>query len=144
MSGFGQSDNGDIGDMAATPNTGASNQPTPNSSTPSEQRQSSLGTLAGAHNSFDTSPVSPHQGAMTSQAEVESGVGAFFGQQHGFAMAPDISMIQSEANASDFSVTADWGMSGQTDMAQGAEGVLRSIMQMAPMETMDLGWSSNP
>ncbi|EJT68416.1 C6 transcription factor Prf [Gaeumannomyces tritici R3-111a-1] len=143
MSGFGQSDNGDTGDMATTPNTGASNQPTPNSSTPSEQRQGSLGAIAGARSSFDASPVSPHQGAMTSQAEMEPGAGAFFGQQQGFAMAPDISMI-SDANADDFSVTPDWGMSGQTDMAQGAEGVLRSIMQMAPMETMDLGWSSNP
>ncbi|KAL8328701.1 hypothetical protein RB597_004457 [Gaeumannomyces tritici] len=143
MSGFGQSDHGDTGDMATTPNTGASNQPTPNSSTPSEQRQGSLGAIAGARSSFDASPVSPHQGAMTSQAEMEPGASAFFGQQQGFAMAPDISMI-SDANADDFSVTPDWGMSGQTDMAQGAEGVLRSIMQMAPMETMDLGWSSNP
>jgi len=47
------------------------------------------------------------------------------------------------AGVGEFSVTAWPDMTGgQPPMTPVAEGVLRSIMAMGPMETMDLGWDT--
>ncbi len=52
-------------------------------------------------------------------------------------------MMTNEATATDFTMSTGWELPGQTGMAPGPEGVLRHIMQLGPMETMDLGWESN-
>jgi len=154
LSGFGQSENGETNDTSTSPD-GPSNRPTPNSSAASDQRQgggSSAGGLAPGRinnasegNSFAASPVSPHQN-ITSQAEMERNVSAFFGDPtNGFTMSTGLTpMMTGETPGNEFAVPAGWEMQGQTTgMTPVSEGVLRTIMQMGPMETMDLGWAAN-
>ncbi|KAK3941862.1 transcriptional activator protein acu-15 [Diplogelasinospora grovesii] len=120
-------------------------------------------------NSFEASPVSSHQNlnlsmGSTSQGEDERTANAFFGgnpmstSSFGLpplstGLTPDQRFTMPEtpsAGANDFSIPDGWADmtipgsgSGQTGMTPVAEGVLRSIMNMGPMD-MDIGWDSNP
>ncbi|KAK0733375.1 fungal-specific transcription factor domain-containing protein [Lasiosphaeria miniovina] len=147
-------------DMSGTsPGGGLSNRLTPNSSTVSEHRQ---GLAPGGHmdgsgrNSFEASPVMPHQNlsmAGTSQSEVERSVDAFFSTQSAFSMPPGVSTgltpdqrysMPDTPGGPDFSVPAGWPeMSSQPGMTPGTDGVLRSLLAMGPLESMDIAWDGN-
>ncbi|KAK3394551.1 fungal-specific transcription factor domain-containing protein [Podospora didyma] len=161
MPGFGavDIDTGSANEMSGTsPDTG-SNRLTPNSSSASDHRQQTLAPGGNANgsgrNSFEASPVASHQNlsmAGTSQSEVERNVNAFFGDPPSFGITPGVSTGMTpdqrfaipQTPGGDFSVPGGWSdMPGQPGMTPVAEGVLRSIMAMGPMETMDLGWDTN-
>jgi hypothetical protein len=105
--------------------------------------------------SFETSPMnsstSSHQlpnntpqsemnaaSAAAFFADLPSGGGFGMGEVGGTGLTPRFSMSDA-AGGNDF---AGWEMPGTTGMTPGAEGVLRSIMAMGPMDTMDLGWDT--
>jgi hypothetical protein len=148
LGGFGQSEgSGDSNELS--PDGAQSNRPTPNSSTASEQRvPMAAGTLNGSgRNSFDASPVSTHQN-ITSQGGVEGNSAAFTYPDPTFAMStgmtPGSRFAMPETPMNDFSLPNGWqDLSGQTGMTPVAEGVLRSLMNMGPMDAMDLSsWDS--
>lgn len=163
----------EIQDMSTSPGDGLSSRPTPNSSSASEGRQNlappqQQGGMHSAGSSFDTSPVSPSRGLVGDQqpTQVErSPPGAYFATANGgptdystgqpsSATAATISMngagadlgglMSADPNSNDYMISEGWNMNGQTGMTPVSEGVLRTIINMGPMETMDLGWGSNP
>ncbi|KAH8889536.1 hypothetical protein GQ53DRAFT_218441 [Thozetella sp. PMI_491] len=155
---FGQNemDTSSANDISTSPD---GSRPTPNSSSASENRQTlAPGTAmnSSGRNSFDASPAPSHQNlnmGATSQGDVGRGVDGFFHDPSTYGMPPVSTgltpdqryMPETPSNGADF-VTGGWpDMSGQatTGMTPVAEGVLRSIMSMDPMETMDLGWEPN-
>jgi hypothetical protein len=130
------------------------------------------GAGGSGRNSFETSPVSSHQNLSsmsgTTPSDVEPGVNAFFGDPSSFGMTgltPDsrFGMPGGAAGTGDASggrgggaaaggggaefvghAAAAWAeMAGQQGMTPVAEGMLRSIMAMGPMEGMDMGWEPN-
>ena len=152
-------DTSSTNDLSTTSPDGG--RPTPNSSSASENRATlapGSGMNGSGRNSFEASPVSPHPNLSmggTTQADVDRNVNAFFNDPNTFGMAsvgsgltPDqrYGMPETSASTADF-VNAGWAdMAGQTGtgMTPVADGVLRSIMSLGPMETMDLGWDTNP
>ncbi|KAF6810190.1 binuclear zinc transcription factor [Colletotrichum sojae] len=139
MIGFGQSEsNGD--NMSGSPDADQSNRPTPGSSSASEQR---MNTATNGSSSFDASPVSGHQ-HMNSQSNTEGSVN-FFNDTNAFGirgtgLTPNHRFSLPETPGPDFGMAANgWGdLQGQTGMTPVAEGVLRSLMSMGPMDAMDL------
>jgi len=158
LPGFGQSDNGESNDASTSPG-GQSNRPTPNSSTASDQRQTGLAPGGPQHmtgsgrTSFDASPVQSNMGGQ-SQSDLDRSVTAFFNDPiNGFTMGGAGSgmtpMNLTGDGTGDFSAlpeTAWANMTGQTGLGTSAPGetVLQQIIRMGPMETMDLGWDTNP
>lgn len=163
----------EIQDMSTSPGDGLSSRPTPNSSSASEGRQNlappqQQGGMHSAGSSFDTSPVSPPRGLVGGQqpTQVDRGPpGAYFATanggpanystgQPGSAAAAAVGMngagadlgglMSADPNSNDYMISEGWNMNGQTAMTPVSEGVLRTIINMGPMETMDLGWGSNP
>lgn len=53
-------------------------------------------------------------------------------------------LMSTDPSSNDYMISEGWNMNGQTAMTPVSEGVLRTIINMGPMETMDLGWGSNP
>ncbi len=53
-------------------------------------------------------------------------------------------MMPGDPSSNDYMIPEGWNLAGQTAMTPVSEGVLRTIIQMGPMETMDLGWGANP
>ncbi|KAK6193906.1 putative NRPS-like protein biosynthetic cluster [Pestalotiopsis sp. IQ-011] len=133
--------------MSASPHPdNSSDRPTPNSSSASEHRNGTSG-----RTSFDASPIGVGQ-HMGSQAEVDAATVAFLeanqfnmstqalgmtagrgfgmpggmpdGSSHGYGMPDAWHMMQGQA----------------TGMTPVADGVLRHLMDMPPMDAMDLGW----
>ncbi|CAK7216412.1 hypothetical protein SEUCBS140593_002860 [Sporothrix eucalyptigena] len=157
----------EIQDMSTSPGDGMSSRPTPNSSSTSESRQNLAppqqpGGMHSAGSSFDTSPVSPPR-ALGGAGQPGSGVdrGAYFATangvttdfvagQAGSAAGVGLNgggmggLMGADPSSSDYMLPEGWGMNGQTAMTPVSEGVLRTIINMGPMETMDLGWGSNP
>lgn len=87
-------------------------------------------------NSFQASPISPQQNLMgAGQADLSGGnQGNFFGDPSGFAVSPNMNEQQGG-----FSMTNGWGdIQGQQGMPQVGDGVLRALMNMGPMDAMDL------
>jgi hypothetical protein len=148
MSGF-VSENGESNDTSTSPD-GQSNRPTPNSSTASEQRNTLLpGSLAAGsgRNSFEASPAASHHN-LAGQTDMDRGVEAYFADpSSGFGMSTGLTPMmtgETPGGSADFAVPPGWEMQGQTaGMAPVSDGVLRTIMQMGPIETMDIGWDSN-
>ncbi|ERT01274.1 hypothetical protein HMPREF1624_02516 [Sporothrix schenckii ATCC 58251] len=163
----------EIQDMSTSPGDGLSTRPTPNSSSASESRQTLAppqqpGAMHSGGSSFDTSPVSPPRGLVGGQqaSQVERGSsGGFFAATNGGAAdyatgqpvssaAAGISMngngaglgglMSADPSSNDYMISEGWNMNGQTGMTPVSEGVLRTIINMGPMETMDLGWGANP
>ncbi|TDZ21908.1 Citrinin biosynthesis transcriptional activator ctnR [Colletotrichum orbiculare MAFF 240422] len=138
MAGFGRSESsGDI-NLTGSPEGEQSNRPTPNSSSASEQRMN----MATGGNTFDTSPVPGHQNGG-SQNNLDGGVG-FFGDSNTFSMGrtgltPNQRFSMPDTPGAGFGLPNGWGdLQGQTGMTPVAEGVLRSLMNMGPMDAMDL------
>lgn len=170
LRGFGNE--GSSGDMSASPDAGlASDRPTPNSSTSaSDRHNSSNGFTAGnsnrsGRNSFEASPASStninngNNNSRTQQDQLQSGsIDAFFQNLPGSDFATGLTPNQqftmpdtpgktpgggaASSNAGDF----NWEQftSGTSGMTPVSEGVLRTMLQMGPMETMDMGWDAQP
>ncbi|SPN97812.1 related to Zn(II)2Cys6 transcriptional activator [Cephalotrichum gorgonifer] len=147
--------NGDTNDLSTSPG-GPSNGPTPNSSTASDQhkgRAAAGGALNGGSGttSYNASPASAHQAV----AGAEAGQGGFYGGGPGdFGMSADRGVTQGQGYPvppqqqpqMGFGIESGWGSmqtGGQPGVTPVAEGVLRSLMNMGPMDAMDLSsWDS--
>ncbi|RBR04910.1 hypothetical protein FVER53590_01423 [Fusarium verticillioides] len=134
MSGFGDV-TGDSQDASGSPDGLTSNRPTPNSSSGSDQRNHlAPGQLNGSgHNSFNASPMSPNQTLMN-PGVLDGSTQGFFSDTAGFTMPTSL-----DQNGG-FSMPDGWGdIQGQSGIPQVGEGVLRALMNMGPMDAMDLG-----
>ncbi|KAM0274405.1 hypothetical protein ACHAQH_007874 [Verticillium albo-atrum] len=148
---FGQSDSSGDNNMGS-PDCDQSNRPTPNSSSASDNRSgqtASVGMDVSSRNSFDASPVSNNHNANLG-GDGESTGADFFGDAQGFpmgstGMTPAARFPMGDTTVDAFGMTpGGWpGMPGQTGMTPMSEGVLRSLMNMGPMDAMDLSsWDS--
>ncbi|EFX04748.1 c6 zinc finger domain containing protein [Grosmannia clavigera kw1407] len=162
MQGYAQGDTGtDSHELSSTsPSDMLSNRPTPNSSVGSEQRQtlaplpqpgpSHMHSAAGP---YDASPVSPAHGIggksvragriTSSFYAAASGIPSEYGSQPSLSSA-GLDGMMSGPSSGEYTLSAGWSLPAQTAMTPVSEGVLHTIMQMGPMETMDLGWDANP
>lgn len=153
--------NDNMADMSMSPDTGtSSDRPTPNSSTSASDRQhqtsnSSNSNTRGAsvRNSFEASPglsaAQQHQNLSAIFGDMANAVGEIPtgltpGRQYGGGApeTPKEAAGVTDGTAGDFS----WdnfggGGAGLTPMS---EGVLRTMLQMGPMETMDMSWDNPP
>lgn len=141
---------GDPNDLSASPGA-QSGGPTPNSSTASEQHKARMGAgmNGSGSTSYDASPSSAHQ-TLKSQAGVDgqsgfydpggyplSGQPVAQGQRYPVPQAP-----------MEFGMSNGWTHSGMQAGQAGVpapvpDGVLRSLMNMGPMDAMDLSsWDS--
>ncbi|CAK7564790.1 MAG: hypothetical protein SEPTF4163_002691 [Sporothrix epigloea] len=149
-----------------TPNSSSASESRQNLVPPPHQRQQQPGSSGGiqsARSSFGASPVSPPRalgggqprhgvdhrpyfttnnggsaaGFVTDQAGASAGMGLHnAGGMNG--------LMGADPSSSEYIMSEGWAMNGQTAMTPVSEGVLRTIINMGPMETMDLGWGSNP
>lgn len=142
---FGQSESG--GDNNTTsPEGDQSNRPTPNSSSASEQRGANQ--TAGME-SFDSNQRLDHQNTHA-RPNTEAGGPPFYGDTQnypmgtsGMAPAQRFPMGESAVDSYDISSNNWQGMPSQGGMTPMAEGVLRSLMNMGPMDALDLStWNS--
>ncbi|KAI1094164.1 hypothetical protein F5B19DRAFT_482327 [Rostrohypoxylon terebratum] len=131
----------DANDLSASSNTnGASNQPTPNSSSGSDHRQSANGAgpigNSSSRTSFDTSPVGSNQN-LGSQPDMDAT--AFF-QMGGssMGMSPEQPFGTVDPSSSGFGLSNNWSGQSSTGMTPVAEGVLQHLMEMR-MELWDSG-----
>ncbi|WAO83376.1 Zn(2)-C6 fungal-type domain-containing protein [Fusarium falciforme] len=133
MSGFGDL-GGDGQDASGSPDGVQSNRPTPNSSTGSDQRgHLAPGQMNGSNpNSFNTSPISPNQ-TMMNTGVLDGNTQGFFADPSGFTIPAGL-----DQNGA-FTMPDGWDIQGQTGVPQVGEGVLRALMNMGPMDAMDLG-----
>lgn len=141
--------NGDGHDRQGSPEAGQSNGPTPNSSGAGSEPKSHLAPRpisgAGQDNGFHPSPISPQQNLMNQGPPADVGNhSSFFPEQMAYAMGHNLPNQQNGA----FTVPQNWApeMNGQappTNMTPVGEGVLRALMNMGPMDAMDLSsWDS--
>ena len=138
-----------------SPEGGQSSRPTPNSSTASDHLAPGTHLTSSGRSSFEASPVIPNLNMSgTSQSEVENSVNAmnaFFSDPSSFSVPSGVSTgltpqqrYSIPDTPNDFSLGSDWHeISSQPGMTPVAQGVLRTIMGMNTMETMDLAWDSN-
>ncbi|KAI3400324.1 hypothetical protein diail_3705 [Diaporthe ilicicola] len=151
-----------------------SDRPTPNSSTSASERQNgsgnsftATGSTRSGRNSFEASPASStninnnnnNKSSRTQQDQLQSGnMDAFFQNMPGSDFATGLTPNQqftmpdtpgktlgggaAGTDTGDF----NWEQftSGATGMTPVSEGVLRTMLQMGPMETMDMGWDAQP
>ncbi|KID62887.1 binuclear zinc transcription factor, partial [Metarhizium hybridum] len=140
--------NGDGHDRAGSPEAGQSNGPTPNSSGGASDAKSHLapGNLGGSgrENGFHPSPIASQPNLMNQGAPADAGNHqGFFGESLTFAMNHNMAGQQNG-----FAVPQTWApeMNGQApppNMTPVGEGVLRALMNMGPMDAMDLSsWDS--
>ncbi|CAM1507286.1 Fc.00g069270.m01.CDS01 [Cosmosporella sp. VM-42] len=134
MSGFGEG-SGESQDTSGSPDGNPSNRPTPNSSTgaSSDQRgHLNPGQMNSGPNSFHASPISPNQNLMNPGA-LDGSTQGFFTDPSGFTMPGSMTDQQN------FAMPTGWGdIQGQTGVNPVGEGVLRALMNMGPMDAMDL------
>lgn len=135
---------GDNQGTNGSPGEGQSNGPTPNSNSTGrdanpESRNQHLapGQMNGSgRNSFNASPISPQPNLMGAN-DLSGGGGAPF-----FPTPTDFSGQQQQPQQNTFSMApSDWGdMSAQQGQVpqQMGDGVLRALMNMGPMDAMDL------
>jgi hypothetical protein len=125
-----------------------SNRPTPNSSSASEQRNNSTSrpVTESGQTPYDTSPIGANP-SLGTQAELDAASAAFFSdannysmQSSGTGMTPGRSFVMPDTSGNHYGVPNGWVMQGQPGMTPVAEGVLRHLMDMPPMDAMDLGW----
>lgn len=146
--GFAESQHTSSHEMSASPHTdNLSSRPTPNSSGASEQPNSSSARVTGSgRTSFEASP----RDRMGTQSEIDAAATAFFTSSNGFdltgaepGMTPSRGFIIPEMTGNDFTMPNSWDQAqDQPEMTPVAEGVLRNLMNMPPMDAMDLGWDS--
>ena len=145
---------GDPTDLSASPGA-RSGGPTSNSSTASEQHKSRIGAgmNGSGSTSYDASPSSAHQ-TLKSQAGVD-GQGGFY-DTGGYPLSGQPvaqgQRYQVPQASMEFGMSNDWAHSGMQTGQAGVsapvpvpvpDGVLRSLMNMGPMDAMDLSsWES--
>lgn len=149
--GYVESQSSGTNDMSVSPHPDSlSNRPTPNSSSTSEQRNSTSDPRStSGRTSFDASPIGSHQ-PLSTQAEMDAARVAFFQDPNNFGMGgsgsgitPGREFVMPDTPGNSFAVPSGWEMPGTgTGMTPVAEGVLRHLMNMPPMDAMDLGWDS--
>jgi hypothetical protein len=147
---YGNSDSSNAADTGLSPDTGhsASNRPTPNSTTPSDTRPSLLsGQNTSDGPSYQTSPVTSHQRVPVTDGRSMS---SFFTTQPDYSnipatgFTPDNAFTMPETPGKDFSIPSGWEMSAQTTgLTPVGEGVFRHLMELGPMDPMDLGWEGS-
>ncbi|KAL2756152.1 hypothetical protein ACRALDRAFT_1034169 [Sodiomyces alcalophilus JCM 7366] len=152
MPGFGHGEGS--GEKSTTsPDGGLSRRPTPNSSSTAEQR---CGTTASATESrigrdlFQASRTLDAQDA-SNRSIAEAHGQSFFGDPRGFGLgtsglAPGQRFAVGGTQVEGFGLSpGSWGgMAGQGGVTPMGEGVLRSLMNMGPMDAMDLpSWNSS-
>ncbi|KAK8126029.1 fungal-specific transcription factor domain-containing protein [Apiospora kogelbergensis] len=125
-----------------------SSRPTPNSSGTSDQPNCSSAqvTVGSGRTSFEASP----EGPITTQSEMDAAATTFFTASSEFGlsgagpgMTPGRGFIIPEMTGNDFTMPSSWDQAqDQPEMTPIAEGVLRNLMNMPPMDAMDLGWDS--
>lgn len=139
LSGFG--DNAESQDASGSPDGAPSNRPTPNSSGAGSDQRMHLapGQMGSGHNSFHASPISPNQTLMN-PGPLDGSTQGFFGDTSAFTMPTTLTDQQNG-----FVLSNDWvdlpnqaGVSGVTPVSESGEGVLRALMNMGPMDAMDL------
>ncbi|KAG7100763.1 hypothetical protein HYQ44_020115 [Verticillium longisporum] len=149
--GFGQSESSGDNTMGS-PDGDQSNRPTPNSSSASEHRSgptASVGMEGSNRNSFEASPASNNPSANIG-VNGESTTAGFFADSQGFNLGPTgmtpgarFQMGDSPVDAYGMASNGWPGIPGQSGMTPMSEGVLRSLMNMGPMDAMDLSsWES--
>lgn len=147
------------GEIGAEKNTTSqdgelSRRPTPNSGSAAEQRGGNIApaTESGTgRDSFQPNGASDVQDA-SNRAMAEAHGQSFFGDPRGFGMGTSglasgqrYSVGETQVEGFGMSPGSWEGMPGQGGMTPMAEGVLRSLMNMGPMDAMDLSsWNSNP
>ena len=170
LRGFGNE--GSPGDISS-PDAGlASDRPTPNSSTSaSDRHNANSNTFTAANssrsgrNSFEASPASStninngNNNSRAQQDQLQNGnIDAFFQNLPGNDFATGLTPNQqftmpdtpgkTPGGGAAGSSTGDFNWeqfnSGTTGMTPVSEGVLRTMLQMGPMETMDMGWDAQP
>ncbi|KAI1845643.1 hypothetical protein JX266_008254 [Neoarthrinium moseri] len=150
--GFVDSQSSGTADMSVSPHPeSASSRPTPNSSSASENRNAASGALPNSgQTSFDASPVGGQQ-PLGTQAELDAATAAFFSDANNFSMqtsgtgmTPGRSFVMPDSSGNGYGLPEGWNIMTQqtTGMTPVAEGVLRHLMDMPPMDAMDLGWDS--
>ena len=130
-------------DMSGTSlDGGPSSRPTPNSSTASDHLAPGGGGArvngGSGRASFEASPVASHPNlSMPGASGSAQSISNFFNDPTAY----NLPGVMSETGGSGFEVgSAGWAeMPGQGTMP---DPVLRSILAMGPMDTMDLGWDS--
>ena len=136
---------GDNQGTVGSPEGGQTGRLTPNSSSNGgrDGAAESRGRLApgqvngSGRNSFQASPISPHQNLMGPGDLSGGNQGSFFGDPtNGFAVSPNMN----EQQQGGFGMAnGGWGdMAGQQSLPQVGDGVLRALMNMGPMDAMDL------
>ncbi|KFA61652.1 hypothetical protein S40285_08198 [Stachybotrys chlorohalonatus IBT 40285] len=117
----------------------SSNRPTPVSSIGGSESRPRLVPARinrSGGNSFNASPVTPHQNLMSA--------GAVDGGNHGFFGDSGFSLAGLADGSGGFGVADGWGdLQTESGMAQIGDGVLRALMNMRPMDAMDIStWDS--
>ncbi|KAK8055809.1 hypothetical protein PG993_001036 [Apiospora rasikravindrae] len=146
--GFVESQDASSHELSVSPHPDSlSSRPTPNSSGASEQPNSGSARVTGSgRTSFEASPQEP----IGMQSEIDAATTAFFTSSSGFdltgaesGMSPGRGFIIPEMTGNDYTMSSNWGQTqDQPEMTPVAEGVLRNLMNMPPMDAMDLGWDS--
>lgn len=160
-------------DVSLSPDTGhSSDRPTPDSTASASDRQqvgsnSNLATGPSSSSrsgptSFETSPASTSARTQThsqqqqqqqEQSNAARAVQAMFAEfQNGGPFAvpetPKDATVEGSGAAGNTSNGDEFSWenfaAGGTGMTPMSEGVLRTMLQMGPMETMDLGWDNPP
>lgn len=146
VSGYG--DGGDNQDRSGSPEQGHSNGPTPNSSNGGGSDSKSHlapGPMHGGNqeNGFHPSPISPQQSMMNQPGPMDANNPTFFADPnfsigHGMAGQPPAGFAMPTNGWTDMS-----GQAPTPGMTPVGEGVLRALMNMGPMDAMDLSsWDS--
>ncbi|WQF85091.1 hypothetical protein CDEST_10105 [Colletotrichum destructivum] len=142
LTGFGQSESSGDNNISGSTDGDNSNRPTPNSSSSDQRANMAAGGLEGpSQNSFDTSPVTTQQNTNTRGSTDRNA--SYFNDASAFGIRTGLTPTQRfsmpETPGADFGMSNGWGeLQGQPGMTPGAEGVLRSLMNMGPMDAMDL------
>ena len=141
-SGYGNGDSSNSADPGLSPDTGhsGSNRPTPNSTTPSETRSGLHPGSTTSRPSYNSSPVASHQRTPATEGSMST----FFTTYSNIPetdFTPDGAFTRPETPGKEFPVPNGWEMSAQTTgLTPVGEGVFRHLMELGPIDPMDLGW----
>ncbi|OLN92888.1 putative transcriptional regulatory protein C530.05-like protein 13 [Colletotrichum chlorophyti] len=141
MTGFGQSESSGDNTMSGSPDGDQSNRPTPNSTSSEHRMHTAAGGSNGSgSNSFEASPITGHR-SMNARGSVD-GDANYFNDTSTFirtGLTPNQRFSMPDTPGADFGLPNGWeNLQGQTGITPVAEGVLRSLMNMGPMDAMDL------
>jgi len=143
LTGLGQSESSGDNNISGSPDgDNPSNRPTPNSSSSDQRVNMTAGGIEGSgQNSFEVGPATAQQN-INPRGDTDENANYFnstsaFDIRTGLTPNPRFSIP--DTPGADFGMSTGWGdVQGQAGMTPGAEGVLRSLMNMGPMDAMDL------